>query len=93
MTNFDCVFWQNPPLLFASGGGILKITPILQEEFLCVFKSHEPEEAYRDFFETNDIYEAKDFAMRLAFDETNLVCVRDERRDEIVRDFDAEVYR
>ena len=47
-------------------------------------KSHEPEEAYRDFFETNDIYEAKDFAMRLAFDETNLVCVRD---------FDAEVYR
>ena len=33
-------------------------------------KSHEPEEAYRDFFETNDIYEAKDFAMRLAFDET-----------------------
>ena len=36
-------------------------------------KSHEPEEAYRDFFETNDIYEAKDFAMRLAFDETNLV--------------------
>ena len=52
-------------------------------------KSHEPEEAYRDFFETNDIYEAKDFAMRLAFDETNLVCVRDEKRDEIVRDFDA----
>lgn len=43
-------------------------------------KSHEPEEAYRDFFETNDIYEAKDFAMRLAFDETNLVCVRDEKR-------------
>ena len=56
-------------------------------------KSHEPEEAYRDFFETNDIYEAKDFAMRLAFDETNLVYVRDIQRDEIVRDFDAEVYR
>ena len=55
--------------------------------------SHEPEEAYRDFFETNDIYEAKDFAMRLAFDETNLVFVRDEKRDEIVHDFDAEVYR
>ena len=45
-------------------------------------KSHEPEEAYRDFFETNDIYEAKDFAMRLAFDETNCVYVRDEKRDE-----------
>ena len=52
-------------------------------------KSHEPEEAYRDFFETNDIYEAKDFAMRLAFDETNCVFVRDEQRDEIVRDFDG----
>ena len=56
-------------------------------------RSHEPESAYCDFFETNDIYEAKDFAMRLAFDETNLVYVRDEQRGEIVRDFDAEVYR
>ena len=56
-------------------------------------RSHEPESAYRDFFETNDIDEAKDFAMRLAFDETNLVYVRDIQRDEIVRDFDAEVYR
>ena len=56
-------------------------------------KSREPESAYRDFFETNDIDEAKDFAMRLAFDETNLVYVRDIQRDEIVRDFDAEVYR
>lgn len=44
-------------------------------------------------FETNDIYEAKDFAMRLAFDETTNVYVQDTRRDEIVRDFDAEVYR
>ena len=44
-------------------------------------KSHEPESAYRDFFETNDIDEAKDFAMRLAFDETNLVYVRDIQRD------------
>ena len=51
------------------------------------------EEEFRDFFQTNDIYEAKDFAMRLAFDETNCVYVRDEKRDEIVRDFDAEIYR
>ena len=51
------------------------------------------ESEFRDFFQTNDIHEAKDFAMRLAFDETNCVYVRDERRDEIVRDFDAEVYR
>ena len=62
--------------------------------FLVVWrKSHEPESAYLDFFETNDIDEPKDFAMRLAFDETNLVYVRDIQRDEIVRDFDAEVYR
>ena len=56
-------------------------------------KSHEPESAYRDFFETNDIFEAKDFAMHLAFDETNCVYVHDAQRDEIVRDFDAEIYR
>ena len=56
-------------------------------------KSHEPESAYRDFFEPNDIFEAKDFAMRLAFDETNCVYVHDAQRDEIVRDFDAEIYR
>ena len=43
-------------------------------------KSHEPESAYRDFFETNDIFEAKDFAMRLAFDETNCVYVHDAQR-------------
>ena len=55
-------------------------------------KSREPESAYRDFFETNDIFEAKDFAMRLAFDETNCVYVHDAQRDEIVRDFDAEIY-
>ena len=56
-------------------------------------KSHEPESAYRDFLERNDIFEAKDFAMRLAFDETNCVYVHDAQRDEIVRDFDAEIYR
>ena len=56
-------------------------------------KSHEPESAYRDFFETNVIFEAKDFAMLLAFDETNCVYVHDAQRDEIVRDFDAEIYR
>ena len=48
---------------------------------------------YRVFFETNSIDEAKDFAMRLAFDETNNVYVQDTRRGEIVRDFDALIYR
>ena len=56
-------------------------------------KTHLPPEAYRPFFETDSIDEAKDFAMRLAFDETNHVYVQDTRRDEIVRDFDAPVYR
>ena len=48
---------------------------------------------YRAFFETGSIDEAKDFAMRLAFDETNNVYVQDTKRGEIVRDFDALVYR
>ena len=51
------------------------------------------ESEFRDFYQTDDIQEAKDFAMRLAFDETNVVYVRDERRQEIVRDFDAEIYK
>ena len=51
------------------------------------------EDEFRDFFQTNDIYEAKDFAMRLAFDETNGVYVQDVKRDERVRDFDAEIYK
>ena len=54
---------------------------------------NEPKDAYRDFFQTNDIFEAKDFAMRLAFDETNWVYVWDETRGEIVRDFDNPMYR
>ncbi len=53
---------------------------------------NEPEDAYRDFFQTDDFFEAKDFAMRLAFEETNWVYVWDEKRSEIVRDFDNPVY-
>ena len=56
-------------------------------------KINQTPEEYRVFFETNSIDEAKDFAMRLAFDETNNVCVQDTRRGEIVRDFDAPIYR
>ena len=56
-------------------------------------KINQPPEEYRVFFETNSIDEAKDFAMRLAFDETNNVYVQDTRRGEIVRDFDALIYR
>jgi hypothetical protein len=53
----------------------------------------EREDAYHVFFETNDIAECKDFAMRLAFIETNDVYVFDTQRQERVRDFDAEIYR
>lgn len=51
------------------------------------------EEEFRDFFQTNDIHEAKDFAMRLAFEETNVVYVQDMKRNERVRDFDAAIYQ
>ncbi len=56
-------------------------------------KCNQTSDDYRVFFETNDIYEAKDFAMRLAFDETNNVYVYDTKCGEIVRDFDNPVYR
>ena len=56
-------------------------------------KINQTPEEYRVFFETNSIDEAKDFAMRLAFDETNNVYVQDTRRGEIVRDFDDMIYR
>ena len=56
-------------------------------------KENVPGMSFFPFFETDDIHEAKDFAMRLAFDETNCVYVHDAQRDEIVRDFDAEIYR
>lgn len=62
--------------------------------FVVMWKRYNQDEsAYRPFFETNYIDEAKDFAMRLAFDETTNVYVQDTKRDEIVRDFDAEIYR
>ncbi len=54
---------------------------------------HTNETEFRDFYQTDSIDEAKDFAMRLAFDETNVVYVQDEKRHEIVRDFDAEIYK
>ena len=51
------------------------------------------EEEFRDFFQPNDSHEAKDFAMRLAFEETNVVYVQDMQRNERVRDFDAAIYQ
>ena len=56
-------------------------------------KINQAAEEYRVFFETDSIDEAKDFAMRLAFEEFNLVKVMDTKRQELVRDFDAAIYR
>ena len=60
--------------------------------FHCVWRCVNEDE-FRDFFQTNDIHEAKDFAMRLAFEETNVVYVQDMKRNERVRDFDAAIYQ
>ena len=49
-------------------------------------KENVPGMSFFPFFETNDIQEAKEFAMRL-------VKVMDTKRQELVRDFDAAVYR
>ena len=56
-------------------------------------KENVPGTNFFPFFETDDIQEAKDFAMRLAFEEFNLVKVMDTKRQELVRDFDAAIYR
>ena len=61
--------------------------------FQVMWRRDLPGTEFRPFFETNDIDEAKDFAMRLAFEEVNIVYVYDTARSEIVRDFDALVYR
>lgn len=61
--------------------------------FQVMWRRDLPDTEFRPFFETNDIDEAKDFAMRLAFEEVNIVYVYDTARSEIVRDFDALVYR
>ena len=53
----------------------------------------ENKEEFRDFFQTNDIYEAKDFAMRLAYEEVNIVYVLDTKLDTPVRNFDDPIYR
>lgn len=61
--------------------------------FQVMWRRDLPGTEFIPFFESNDIYEVKDFAMRLAFEETNVVYVYDTKRGEIVRDFDASLYR
>ena len=61
--------------------------------FWVMWRRDLPDTEFVPFFETNDIDEAKNFAMRLAYEEVNLVYVYDTKRGEIVRDFDSELYR
>lgn len=61
--------------------------------FQVMWRRDLPGTEFVPFFETNDVYEAKDFAMRLAFEEVNIVYVYDTKRGETVRDFDLALYR
>ena len=61
--------------------------------FQVMWRLDLPGSEFIPFFESDDIGEVKDFAMRLAFEETNIVYVYDTRRREIVRDFDSPLYR
>ena len=61
--------------------------------FQVMWRRDLPGTEFTPFFETNDIDEAKDFAMRLAFEEVNIVYVYDTKRQEKVRDFDSPLYR
>ena len=61
--------------------------------FQIMWRRDLPGTEFVPFFETNDIYEAKDFAMRLAFEEVNIVYVNDTKRGEPVRVFDTPLYR
>ena len=61
--------------------------------FQVMWRRDLPGTEFVPFFETNDIYEAKAFAMRLAFEEVNIVYVYDTKRGEIVRDFESPLYR
>ena len=61
--------------------------------FHVMWRRDLPGSEFTPFYETDDIYEAKDFAMRLAFEEVNVVYVEDTKLGERVRDFDAERYK
>ena len=61
--------------------------------FQVMWRRDLPGTEFVPFFETNYIDEATDFAMRLAFEEVNIVYVYDTKRGEVVRDFDSPLYR
>ena len=61
--------------------------------FQVMWRRDLPGAEFTPFSETNDIDEAKNFAMRLAYEEVNIVYVYDTKRQENVRDFDSPLYR
>ena len=60
--------------------------------FQVMWRRDLPGAEFTPFFETDGIYEAKNFAMRLAYEEVNIVYVYDTKRSETVRDFDNPIY-
>ena len=60
---------------------------------VLVSKASDPQKSDAVFFETDDLEGARAVAMRLAFDERNLVTVLDRKYDEPVEDFDSSRHR
>lgn len=61
--------------------------------FHVMWRRDLPGSEFTPFYETDDVYEAKDFAMRLAYEEVNIVYVLDTKLDTPVRNFDDPIYR
>ena len=61
--------------------------------FQVMWRRDLPGAEFTPFFETNDIDEAKNFAMRLAYEEVNIVYVYDTKLEVRVRDFDNPIHR
>lgn len=60
--------------------------------FHVMWRRDLPGSEFTPFYETDDIYEAKEFAMRLAYEEVNIVYVLDTKLDTPVRNFDDPIY-
>ena len=61
--------------------------------FQVMWRRDLPGTEFTPFFETNDIDEAKNFAMRLAYEEVNVVYVYDSKLEVRVLDFDNPIHR
>ena len=60
---------------------------------VLISKVSDPQATENIFFETDDLEGARAVAMRLAFDERNLVTVVDRKYGEPVEDFDSPRHR